>query len=244
MTTLFIADLHLDDARPEITTLFEHYLASEEARGASAFYILGDLVEAWIGDDDDAELPSRIATATLALRDAGVPVYFMVGNRDFLLGEAFAERAGMTLLDDGTVHEIEGVPTLLMHGDVLCTDDVEYQAVRKQVRTDAWKQQILSMPLAARRAFAAQARSDSKSRTGRIDETIMDVNQGAVEDAMRKANVTRLVHGHTHRPAVHDFTLGSNTAQQNVLGDRCDHGSVLRIAPDGVALRGLTLQGH
>jgi UDP-2,3-diacylglucosamine hydrolase len=240
MTTLFIADLHLDDARPEITTLFERYLASEEARGANALYILGDLVEAWIGDDDDAELPARIARATSALRDAGVPVYFMVGNRDFLLGQAFAERAGMTLLEDGTVHEIEGTPTLLMHGDVLCTDDVEYQAVRKQVRTDAWKQQILSMPLAARRAFAAQARSDSKSRTGRIDETIMDVNQGAVEDALRRAGVSRLIHGHTHRPAVHDFTLGGTPAQRIVLGDWYDHGSVLRVEPGSVELRGLT----
>ncbi|MEX1829055.1 UDP-2,3-diacylglucosamine diphosphatase [Luteibacter sp. CQ10] len=241
MSTLFIADLHLDEARPQITELFEHYLASDEARSASAFYILGDLVEAWIGDDDDAELPARIAHATRALRDTGVPVYFMVGNRDFLLGHAFAERAGMTLLDDGTVHDIEGTPTLLMHGDVLCTDDVEYQAVRAQVRTDAWKQQILSMPLEARRAFAAKARSDSKSRTGRIDETIMDVNQGAVENTMRDAGVHRLVHGHTHRPAVHDFTLDGMPAQRIVLGDWYDHGSVLRIDGDAVELSGLTL---
>jgi len=241
MTTLFIADLHLDDARPDITTLFERFLASDEARSAKAFYILGDLVEAWIGDDDDAELPRRIAAATRGLRDAGVPVYFMVGNRDFLLGEAFADRAGMTLLDDGTVHTIEGVPTLLMHGDVLCTDDAEYQAVRAQVRTDAWKQQILSMPLEARRAFAAKARSDSKSRTGRIDETIMDVNQGAVETAMRDAGVTRLVHGHTHRPAVHAFTLDGNPAQRIVLGDWYDHGSVLSIDGESTGLRGLTL---
>lgn len=241
MSTLFIADLHLDQARPQITALFESYLASDEARSAGALYILGDLVEAWVGDDDDAELPTRIATATRALRDAGVPVYFMVGNRDFLLGQAFADRAGMTLLDDGTVHEIEGVSTLLMHGDVLCTDDVEYQAVRAQVRTEAWKQQILAMPLDARRAFAAQARSDSKSRTGRIDETIMDVNQGAVEDAMRGAHVRRLVHGHTHRPAIHDLTLDGTPSQRIVLGDWYDHGSVLRIDGNAVALRGLML---
>lgn len=241
MSTLFIADLHLDDARPGITTLFEQFLASDDARSASAFYILGDLVEAWIGDDDDAELPDRIARATRALRDAGVPVYFMAGNRDFLLGQTFADRAGMTLLDDGTVHEIEGTPTLLMHGDVLCTDDVEYQTVRAQVRTEAWKAQVLSMPLAARRAFAAQARSDSKSRTGRIDETIMDVNQGAVEGAMRDAGVHRLVHGHTHRPAVHDFTLDGVAAQRIVLGDWYDQGSVLVIDGDRVELRGLSL---
>lgn len=239
MSTLFIADLHLDDARPAITELFERYLASDEARAASAVYILGDLVEAWIGDDDDAELPARIAHATRALRDSGVPVYFMVGNRDFLLGQAFAERAGMTLLEDGTVHDIEGKPTLLMHGDVLCTDDVAYQAVRAQVRTEAWKQQILAMPLEARRAFAAKARSDSKSKTGSTDETIMDANQDAVEDSMRKAGVRRLVHGHTHRPAIHDFQLDGAPAQRIVLGDWYDHGSVLRVDGDAVELRGL-----
>jgi UDP-2,3-diacylglucosamine hydrolase len=241
MSTLFIADLHLDASRPDITALFERFLASDEARSATAFYILGDLVEAWIGDDDDAELPTRIANATRALRDAGVPVYFMVGNRDFLLGDAFAERAGMTLLDDGTVHDIEGVPTLLMHGDVLCTDDVEYQAVRAQVRTDAWKQQILSMPLEARRAFAAKARSDSKSRTGRIDETIMDVNQDAVEAAMRHTGVHRLVHGHTHRPAIHPFAMDGGVAERIVLGDWYEQGSVLTIDGDRTVLRGLAL---
>ncbi|MEZ2419566.1 UDP-2,3-diacylglucosamine diphosphatase [Luteibacter sp. RCC_6_2] len=241
MSTLFIADLHLDEARPDITLLFEQFLASDEARSANAFYILGDLVEAWIGDDDDAQLPARIAKATRGLSDAGVPVYFMVGNRDFLLGPAFAERAGMILLDDGAVHDIEGVPTLLMHGDVLCTDDVEYQAVRAQVRTEAWKAQVLSMPLEARRAFAAQARSDSKSRTGRIDETIMDVNQGAVEDAMRRAGVHRLVHGHTHRPAIHEFEFDGAPAQRIVLGDWYDHGSVLSIDGHTVDLRGLSL---
>jgi UDP-2,3-diacylglucosamine hydrolase len=241
MSTLFIADLHLDEARPDITLLFEQFLASDEARSANAFYILGDLVEAWIGDDDDAQLPARIAKATRGLSDAGVPVYFMVGNRDFLLGPVFAERAGMILLDDGAVHDIEGVPTLLMHGDVLCTDDVEYQAVRAQVRTDAWKAQVLSMPLEARRAFAAQARSDSKSRTGRIDETIMDVNQGAVEDAMRRAGVHRLVHGHTHRPAIHEFEFDGAPAQRIVLGDWYDHGSVLSIDGHTVDLRGLSL---
>ncbi|MEO8809165.1 MAG: UDP-2,3-diacylglucosamine diphosphatase, partial [Rhodanobacter sp.] len=135
MATLFIADLHLDPARPQITTLFESYLASDEVRRSDALYILGDLVEAWIGDDDDAELPQRIATATRGVRDAGIPVYFMAGNRDFLLSAAFAERAGLSMLDDGVVHDLHGVPTLLMHGDVLCTDDVAYQAVRRQVRT-------------------------------------------------------------------------------------------------------------
>ena len=229
MSTLFIADLHLDDSRPHITTLFEHYLAGDDVRRADALYILGDLVEAWIGDDDDAELPRRIATATRAVRDAGVPVYFMVGNRDFLLGEAFAERAGLSLLDDGTVHDLYGTPTLLMHGDVLCTDDVAYQAVRRNVRTPEWKAQVLSMPLDARRTFAAKAREDSRAHTGSTHETIMDVNAGAVAQAMREAGVTRLIHGHTHRPAIHRFDLDGQTAERIVLGDWYEQGSALRI---------------
>jgi UDP-2,3-diacylglucosamine hydrolase len=239
MTTLFIADLHLDDSRPQITTLFEHYLASDEVRHADALYILGDLVEAWIGDDDDAELPQRIARATGAVRDAGVPVYFMVGNRDFLLGETFAQRAGLTLLDDGTVHPIEARDTLLMHGDVLCTDDVAYQTVRRQVRTPQWQAQILSMPLDARRAFAGNARAQSRLHTGASMESIMDVNADAVAGALRDAGVSRLIHGHTHRPAVHDLTLDGQSAQRIVLGDWYEHGSVLRLHGDSVELRGL-----
>ena len=242
MATLFIADLHLDPARPQITNLFERYLAGAEVRHADALYILGDLVEAWIGDDDDAELPARIAAATRAVRDAGVPVYFMVGNRDFLLGQAFAERAGLTLLDDGTVHDIHGCRTLLMHGDVLCTDDVAYQAVRKQVRTREWQAQILAMPLQARRAFAARAREDSKAHTGSTMESIMDVNADAVAEAMRKAGVTRLIHGHTHRPAVHDFQLAGAPAQRIVLGDWYEQGSVLRVDANKVELRGLAVK--
>jgi len=241
MTTLFISDLHLDDSRPEITQLFEDYLASDEARAADAVYILGDLVEAWVGDDDDAELPARIARATKALSDQGVPVYFMVGNRDFLLGKSFAERAGFTLLDDGTVHELYGHPTLLMHGDVLCTDDVAYQAMRKQVRTPEWQAQILAMPLDARRALAAKARADSKAHTSSTMETIMDVNADAVAETMQKAGVTRLIHGHTHRPAIHRFDLDGQAAERIVLGDWYEQGSVLRVTPDGVELQGLPL---
>jgi UDP-2,3-diacylglucosamine hydrolase len=237
MSTLFIADLHLDDSRPQITALFEHYLASDEVRRADALYILGDLVEAWIGDDDDAPLPQRIARATRAVRDAGIPVYFMVGNRDFLLGEAFAERAGFTLLEDGTVHDLYGTPTLLMHGDVLCTDDVAYQTVRRNVRTPEWKAQVLAMPLQARRAFAAKAREDSRAHTGSTHETIMDVNAGAVVDALRMAGVRRLIHGHTHRPAIHPVDLDGQTAERIVLGDWYEQGSVLRIGPENRELR-------
>jgi UDP-2,3-diacylglucosamine hydrolase len=239
MSSLFISDLHLDPSRPQITDLFERYLASDQVRQADALYILGDLVEAWIGDDDDAELPRRIATVIRAVHDADIPVYFMVGNRDFLLGEAFAQRAGMTLLDDGTVHDVQGTPTLLMHGDVLCTDDLSYQAVRRQVRDPAWQGQILSMPLDARRTFAAKAREDSRAHTGSTMESIMDVNADAVAAALRAAGVTRLIHGHTHRPAIHRFELDGRQAERIVLGDWYEQGSVLRVTPEGVALQGL-----
>jgi UDP-2,3-diacylglucosamine hydrolase len=241
MASLFIADLHLDGSRPHITGLFERYLAGDEVRQADALYILGDLVEAWIGDDDDAELPARIARATRAVRESGRPVYFMPGNRDFLLGRDYADRAGLTLLEDGTVHDLHGHPTLLMHGDTLCTDDVAYQAVRRQVRTPEWKANILAMPLQARRAFAAKARADSRAHTGSTMESIMDVNAEAVAQAMRGAGVTRLIHGHTHRPAIHEFPLDGQAAQRIVLGDWYEQGSVLRVAPDGIELRGLPL---
>lgn len=237
MSTLFISDLHLDDSRPHITSLFEHYLAGDEVRHADALYILGDLVEAWVGDDDDAELPQRIARATSAVRDAGVPVYFIPGNRDFLMGEAFAERAGFTLLEDGTVHDLYGTPTLLMHGDVLCTDDVAYQAFRRQVRTPAWKAQVLAMPLDARRALAANARAESRAHTSTTQETIMDVNADAVVQALRNAGVTHLIHGHTHRPAVHHFDLDGQTAERIVLGDWYEQGSVLSVTEQGRELR-------
>lgn len=240
MATVFLADLHLDDSREHITRLFEAYLAGAEVRRASAVYVLGDLVEAWIGDDDDAALPARIASAIGGVAGSGVPVYFMHGNRDFLLGRDFAGRAGMQLItDDAVVRDIEGTPTLLMHGDTLCTDDVVYQEVRARVRTPAWKAQVLATPLAARRALAAKSRAQSIAHTGSTMETIMDVNADAVAAAMRSAGVTRLIHGHTHRPAIHEFTLDGQPAQRIVLGDWYEHGSVLRITPDAVDLRGM-----
>jgi UDP-2,3-diacylglucosamine hydrolase len=238
VTTLFISDLHLDEARPEIIALFESFLAGE-ARRADALYILGDLFEAWIGDDDDAPLPARVARALKALNDSGVPIHFIAGNRDFLLGADYARRAGMTLLDDGTLASLHGTPTLLLHGDTLCTDDAAYLAFRKQVRDPAWQQQFLSQPLAARRAFAQQARNASREHTSQTAMAIMDVNQRAVESALRDAHVTRMIHGHTHRPAIHDFASGGAPAQRIVLGDWYEQGSVLRVGAGTVELSGL-----
>lgn len=228
MTTLFISDLHLDAERPHIVDLFVD-LANGEARRAKALYILGDFFESWIGDDDDAALPARVAQATRALSDAGVPVYFMHGNRDFLLGADYAEKAGMTLLDDPTVIELNGERVLLMHGDTLCTDDVEYRKFRTLVRDPRWQQQFLARPLAERRAFAAQARGESRKHTSTARPEIMDVNPAAVEDAMRSHGVYKLIHGHTHRPATHRFEIDGRAAERIVLGDWYEQDSVLRV---------------
>lgn len=228
MTTLFISDLHLDDSRPQIVDAFEKLLAGE-ARHTDALYILGDLFESFIGDDDDAPLNARVARATRSLRDAGVPVYFMPGNRDFLLGPDYAERAGMNLLADPTVIELSGERVLLMHGDTLCTDDVAYLKFRALVHDPDWQHGFLAKPLAERRAFAAQARGESRKQTAMKPAEIMDVNQIAVVSAMRQYGVRRLIHGHTHRPATHRFDADGMKAERIVLGDWYEVSSVTKI---------------
>jgi UDP-2,3-diacylglucosamine hydrolase len=226
MPTFFISDLHLDDARPQITELFARFL-KEDARGADALYVLGDLFESWIGDDDDAPLARRVAHALRDLSDSGVPIYFMRGNRDFLLGADYAKQCGMTLLGDPALVELGGERTLLMHGDTLCTDDIEYQKFRALVRNPSWQRQFLGKPLTERRAFAEQARGESRKQTATKAANIMDVNQGAVESTMRAHGVRRLIHGHTHRPATHPFDLDGKTAERIVLGDWYEQSSVL-----------------
>ncbi|HEY7872522.1 MAG TPA: UDP-2,3-diacylglucosamine diphosphatase [Rudaea sp.] len=228
MPTLFISDLHLDESRPHLVDAFEELFAFE-ARGAQALYILGDLFESYIGDDDDAPLNARVAHATRKLRDAGVPVYFMHGNRDFLLGEDYAARAGMTLLADPVVIELAGERVLLMHGDTLCTDDAAYLKFRALVRDPAWQRAFLARPLAERRAFAAQARGESRKHTAMAKPEIMDVNQSAVEAAMRAHGVHRLIHGHTHRPTTHHFDVDGMNAERIVLGDWYEQSSVTVI---------------
>lgn len=238
MATLFVSDLHLDDARPHIVEDFERFCAAE-ARRADALYVLGDLFEAYVGDDDDAALNARIAHALRGVADAGVPVHFMAGNRDFLLGEDYARRCGMGLREDGTIIDLYGTPTLILHGDVLCTDDTAYMAFRRQVRDPAWQAAFLARPLAERRAFAAQARDASRAHTSQTDMSIMDVNRQAVDRSLRQAAVTRMIHGHTHRPAIHDFVLDGKPARRIVLGDWYEQGSVLRVDAGGATLQRL-----
>jgi UDP-2,3-diacylglucosamine hydrolase len=238
MTLLFVSDLHLDAVRPGITRLFLDFLAGE-ARAAEALYVLGDLFEAWVGDDDPGEPGASVCAALKALADGGVPVFLMRGNRDFLYGQRMAERCGATLLPDPCVVDLHGVPTLLMHGDLLCTDDVAYQAFRRQVRDPAWQANFLAQPLAARQAFAAQARAASQQHQQGVSEAITDVTPAAVEDVMLRHGVTRLIHGHTHRPGIHSLEVAGRRGQRIVLGDWYDQGSVLRLDGDGLRLEAL-----
>ena len=241
MTTLFISDLHLDPQRPAITELFGRFLDGE-ARHAEALYILGDLFEAWVGDDDPSEAGTFVAARLKALTDAGVPTYFIRGNRDFLLGDEYAKRAGMTILPDPAVILLQGEPTLILHGDLLCSDDTAYQQFRTQTRDPRWQAQFLAQPLAARLAFAAQARAASKARYGELQasgqsETITDVSPATVREWFARYGVRRMIHGHTHRPAIHDEGGG---ATRIVLGDWYQQGSVLRAGEDGFDLAALS----
>jgi UDP-2,3-diacylglucosamine hydrolase len=232
VTTLFVSDLHLDPEREAITNLFLRFLR-EEAGGASALYILGDLFEAWVGDDDDGDLAVRVGAALRQVRDAGVPIRFIRGNRDFLLHQDYAERAGVSLLPDPCVITLGGEATLLLHGDLLCTDDTAYLAFRRQVRDLTWQQDFLSQPLAARQAFAQQARSASQARQRGMSLEIGDATQRAVEEMFRLYGVRRMIHGHTHRPALHAIDVDGRACQRIVLGDWYEQGSVLRLDADG-----------
>ncbi len=227
MTTLFISDLHLESARPDIAAQFLEFLRGETVT-ADALYILGDLFESWVGDDDPDEHYARIKQALRELANAGTPVYFMHGNRDFMIGGRFADETSVTLLPDPYLLKIEGLKVLLSHGDAMCTDDVEYQKFRKVTRNPAWQAMMLQKPLAERLAFARQARAASMQRGATLNPVISDVNQAAVEALMRENGVTRLLHGHTHRPAVHKFSLHGQAATRIVLGDWYEQGSVVR----------------
>jgi UDP-2,3-diacylglucosamine hydrolase len=236
VTTLFVSDLHLDEARPESTRHFLELLRGE-ARSADALYILGDLFESWIGDDDDAELPRIVAGGLRELADSGVPVHFLHGNRDFLLGGAYAAQAGLQLLPETVVVDLYGEPTLLLHGDTLCTDDAVYQAFRRQSRDPRWQAAVLSKPLAERRAMAKAARAESARHMAGLDAEIMDVNADAVRDAFRVHRVRRMIHGHTHRPALHEVDVDGNACQRIVLPDWYGPGGVLRVTANGVTLQ-------
>lgn len=228
MSTLLISDLHLHPGAPAITEGFLGWL-EQSAADAQAIYILGDFFEAWIGDDvmalgdadptGNAALALRIARALKVCADDGTAIYLMHGNRDFLLGEDFARQAGATLLEDPSVVEWGNQRILLMHGDSLCTRDEAYMAFRAQARDPQWQEQILAMPIPERLALARQLREKSGEANTNKAEDIMDVTPQAVIDAMAAHNVTTLIHGHTHRPAVHEMEVNGQPARRLVLGD-------------------------
>jgi len=239
MPTLFISDLHLDDRRTETTKLLLKFL-QDEAIHADALYILGDLFEFWLGDDVPSQCSLDVASALKRLTESGVPCYFMHGNRDFLLREDYAARAGLKILPEEHVADLYGERVLLMHGDSLCTDDVAYQQFRDVVREPAWQRDFLARSPQERLQTALQARDASAAHKGAVDMTIMDVNPGEVVAAFERHSVTRMIHGHTHRPATHDLEIQGQPAQRIVLGDWYTQGSVLRVQPGNYGLSALS----
>jgi UDP-2,3-diacylglucosamine hydrolase len=235
MHTLFISDLHLHESRPQVTRAFFQFLYTQAVH-AEALYILGDFFDAWIGDDDNSDLAQDVANGLHKLRELGVAIYFMHGNRDFLLGATYAKKAGMELIPDGITIDLYGTPTLLMHGDSLCTDDVEYQQFRAMVRSPQWQQQILAQPIAARRALAAQMRAKSQSMNSQKADDIMDVSPAEVLAQMEGAGVTRMIHGHTHRPARHQLVIAGKPAERIVLGDWHEAGWCIKADQNSIEL--------
>jgi UDP-2,3-diacylglucosamine hydrolase len=216
--TFFVADLHLTDERPVATGRFFRFL-QDEAAGADALYILGDLFEAWVGDDHDEQVAHDTAQWLKALVEAGTRVFFMHGNRDFMLAARYAARSGMTLLADPARIDLYGTPTLLMHGDTLCTDDLAYQAFRRRVRRPLMLSLLRRLPFAWRRRLARQARAGSEAAKAGKAADIMDVNADAVVSVLREQQVRRLIHGHTHRPAQHIHTVDGHDCERWVLPD-------------------------
>ena len=241
MSTLFISDLHLSGERPDIVKLFLEFIATR-AQESDTLYILGDLFEVWLGDDF---IPPEAQVILNALRDysnSGRSLYVMHGNRDFLMGERFAELTGCELLPDPSIIDLYGTKTLIGHGDLLCTDDVDYMSFRQQVRNKDWQTAFLAKSVEERIAIAKQARQESKKQTSSIAEEIMDANQNTVEQVMLEHSVNQMIHGHTHRPNTHTFDLENQQRTRIVLGDWYEQGSLLECSEQGCNLQSLPLK--
>jgi UDP-2,3-diacylglucosamine hydrolase len=238
VATLFISDLHIDASRDGITEQFLDFLRTE-ARQAAALYILGDLFESWIGDDAADAAQSAVTAGLLKLTSSGVPCFVMHGNRDFLLSAQFCRSSGAQLLPDPLIMTLYGEPVLVMHGDALCTDDRAYQRLRATVRDSGWQRQFLALSIEARRALAGAARAGSQAHTAAMENSITDVNSDSVAAALRAAETATLLHGHTHRPAIHALKVDGKPCTRIVLGDWYHQGSVLRWDHDGPELKSL-----
>jgi len=239
LPVLFISDLHLCASRPEINRVFFEFLRGP-ARGAQSLYILGDLFEYWAGDDDVLDpLNARVIGALAECARGGTRVHLMHGNRDFLLGEAFARASGAQLIADPVMLDLFGSKTLLTHGDTLCTDDRDYQAFREEVRSQSWQDAFLALPLADRKERIEALRARSESEKSRKPPEIMDVNRGAVESLLRKHGYPRLIHGHTHRPARHEHRVDGRTCERWVLPDWYKSGGALVCDDKGFQMQKL-----
>ncbi len=232
--TLFLSDMHLSPERPEALRAF-HAFAAGPAREAAAVYMLGDIFDWWVGDDQ-VRVPfvAEVVRSMRALSDAGVPLFLGRGNRDFLMGERLARAAGAALLPDESVLDLHGVRTAIMHGDELCTDDVDYQAYRARMHDPAVQARLLRLPYFVRRIIAAYLRRRSRDTKALKPESIMDVTPAAVADAFRRHDARRIVHGHTHRPARHEHEVDGSTRERYVLADWHDRGQYLAIDASGV----------
>jgi UDP-2,3-diacylglucosamine hydrolase len=224
--SIFVSDLHLCPSRPALNQVFFDFLRGPAA-AAEALYILGDLFEYWAGDDDDTPFNASVITALHGLSGSGVALYLMHGNRDFLINGRFAADTGATILPDPTLLDLYGTPTLLLHGDTLCSDDVKYMAFRAKVRDPAYQQQFLAQPLAARKQIIAGLRSENAGEKQQKSEAIMDVAPATVDAAFREHGCPRMIHGHTHRPALHRHAIDARTRERWVLADWYTRGSYL-----------------
>lgn len=237
--TLFIADLHLCASRPDITQCFLQYLEDIDTATTDALYILGDLFEVWIGDDNHNAFIEQIIQGLKNLSKRNLDIYFIHGNRDFLLGKRFAKAAGITLLPEQKVIDLYGQQAVILHGDELCTKDVDYQKFRKKARGWWWPRLILSLPLRVRQRIADNGRKASKSKQANLSLDIMDVTQEEVIDCLTKHKVNLMIHGHTHRPDIHQFDHQNGSAKRIVLGDWYEQGSVLVVTDKSVELQQL-----
>mgnify|MGYP001208570986 CR=1 FL=1 len=235
MTTVFLSDIHVSDDHPEISEHLKEFLL-EEASKTNIIYILGDLFEYWLGDDDPNPSFNEIKNLLKRLSDKNISIFFIHGNRDFLIGESFAEVTGCQILHDPHVIDLFGKKVLISHGDIFCTDDKEYQLFRNQTRDPAWKESILSKSLCFREEFAKQARLESSKHTSSKKNEIMDVNKDEILKMYEKYNVDIIIHGHTHRPAIHDIFYNGRSYQRIVLGDWYEQGSILKCNQTGFDL--------
>lgn len=238
--SLLISDIHLSEARPDLCAAFSRYCRTT-ARQADELFILGDLADAWIGDDDDSSTAALIRDELSAITASGVRVYLMVGNRDFLMGKQLADTSGINLLPDPSIQSIQGHQILLLHGDAMCIDDQEYMAFRAQIQNPQMQQMLLAKPIEERRQIAAMIRAKSKSANATKAADIMDVNQAEVEKAFDEHKVCLMIHGHTHRPDVHNISLKTGEAKRYVLGDWDTKGWQIKIDVDNIELSSFSL---